>query len=110
MKKKPLKKPSRVQSLAGPEGPTGGCCGDYPVTDKKCYSRPEVDQLIAEALPEPTPYDEMVRARYEFNGLTRQITDIEECLRRTLSARKECEKRLATLIAKVKSTADETQP
>lgn len=119
MKKKPLKKGSGVTSSGA-----RGVKSDTPspnhnifanlyeprVTDKKRYSRPEVDKMIAEAIPEATPFDQMVSTRKEFNRLSEEISSIENQLRHYCNARKECEKRLATLIAKVKSTADETQP
>jgi CII-binding regulator of phage lambda lysogenization HflD len=114
MNRKPLKKARRVLPSAGSQSlPSGLQClydTEQAVTSKKRYSRPEVDKLIADAMPEQTPYDLMVDTRREFDRLSEEITSIENQLRHYCNARKECEKRLAALVAKVKSTAEETQP
>lgn len=118
MSKKPLKKGSGVTSsgarmgksdVPGPNHDVFGIFEDR-ITDKKRYSRPEVDKLISEAMPDPTPYDEMVRTRHEFDNLNGEISHREAALKSCLTSRKECEKRLAVLIAKVKTTAEETLP
>jgi len=103
-KKKPT--PKRNQRVIASETE---CCDDVcpsPYREsKRSYTPSQIEKLIQDRLPSPTPFDEMVEAQAEFERAFRQTKQAQEELERCLSYQAKAERELLSKAELVRQRA-----